>query len=173
MKALIVLAPANFRDEELFTPLEILKGAGVSVTVAGLSMDESMGMLGGKMKPDILIDEVDAEDYDAIVIPGGSGAREYLAGDERVLDPVRDAFSKDKVVASICSAGCVLANSGILEGKKATVFPSPENVKVLKNKGAYYLEESIVVDGNIITAQGPKDAKNFAEKIVDILKRKA
>lgn len=169
LKALIILIPENFRDEEFSVPKKRLEEAGVSVTVAGLQSGEARGMLGMKTKPDILLDDVDIDDYDVLIVPGGQGSVKYLWNNERVLSLVKEAYEKDKIVASICLSGAVLANAGILEGKKATVFPTSESVRILKDKGANYIDQGVVVDGKIVTAKGPTDAERFAGEILRLL----
>lgn len=169
MKALIILFPENFRDEEFSVPKKNLEDAGVSVTVAGLQPGEARGMLGMKTTPDILLDDVDIDDYDALIIPGGQGSVKYLWNNEKVLHLVKEAYVKEKVVASICLSGAVLANAGILEGRKATVFPTSESVRVLREGGAEYIDQGVVVDGKIITAKGPADAKRFTKEILGLL----
>ncbi len=169
MKALIILMPKDFRDEEFKIPKERLEDAGISVTVVGFESTTTRGMFGTTAIPDLLIDNVDIDDYDAVIIPGGSGSPKYLWNDHRVLDTVKKAYEKGKVVAAICLSGAVLANSGILNGKNATVFASPDAIKVLKDKGANYLKRDVVVDGKIVTAEGPKAAGKFADEILRLL----
>jgi len=172
LKALIILMPENFRDEEFRIPKEKLEGSGVNVTVAGLQPGEAKGMLGMTTTPDILIDEISIDDYDVIIVPGGAGSPKYLWNNSDVHNLVREAYEKDKIVASICLSGVVLANSGILEGKNATVFATPESVRILEDKGANYLRQGVVVDGKIITADGPQSAERFADEILRLLASK-
>ena len=164
--------PENFRDEEFKIPKEKLEGSGVNVTVAGLQPGEAKGVLGMTVTPDVLIDDVNIDDYDAIIVPGGPGSPRYLWNNSKVHNLVRKVYEKDKIVASICLSGVVLANSGILEGKNATVFPTPESVRILEDKGANYLRQGVVVDGRIITADGPQSAERFADEILRLLTSK-
>jgi len=166
MKALIILIPKDFRDEEFRIPKERLEKAGVNVTVAGLESGTARGMLGMTAQPDVLLDEVDISNYDVLIIPGGSGSVRYLWNNRRVLDMVKEAYSEGKIIAAICLSGAVLANSGILEGKNATVFPTSDSVRILKEKGANYIDKGVVVDGRIITAKGPDYADEFAYTIL-------
>jgi len=172
LKAVIILIPENFRDEEFRIPREKLEMAGVSVTVAGLKMDEARGMLGMTVMPDTTIDNISVDDYDAIILPGGSGSPEYLWNNEDVHKILREANEKNKVIGAICLSGAVLANSGILKGKEATVFPTEEAIKALEDGGAIYKKESVVVDGNIVTADGPQSADRFADEILRLLESK-
>ncbi len=166
MKALIILVPKDFRDEEFNVPKERLEAAGVDVTVAGLESGSARGMLGLSAEPDVLLDEVNVSDFDVLLVPGGRGSIQYLWNNSMVLQLVKQAYSEGKVVASICLSGVVLANAGILEGKNATVFPTQDTVRILKEKGANYLDKGVVVDGNIITAKGPENAAEFTDAIL-------
>ena len=168
-KAVIILIPKGFRDEEFKIPKEILEKNGVSVTVAGLQMEESKGMLGMTAKPDKLLEGINISDYDVLVIPGGSGSVNYLWNNKEVLEMVKKAYNEGKIVAAICLSGVVLANAGVLEGKNATVFPTSESIRILKERGAKYIDRGVVIDGRIITGKGPEFAEEFAEAILEKL----
>jgi len=166
-KAVMIIASNNFRDEELLEPKEILEGNGINVTIACSSLSESKGMLGERVKPDILINDVKPEDYDVIIFVGGNGASEYW--DSPLAHSIlREANSLGKIIGSICIAPVTLANAGILKGKRATCWFS-EGSK-LKEKGAIFTGKDLEVDGNIITASGPSAAKEFGEEILKNLK---
>ena len=169
MKALFILMPDGFRDEEFTVPKERMESAGVEVTVAGLREGECKGMLGMSYTPKTTVDEVSVDDFDALVIPGGSGSPAHLWDNQVVHQMVQDAHSKGKVVAIICLAPVALAKAGLLKGKNATVSSSSNAPEILKGKGANYLDEDVVVDGNIITARCPAASGEFAEKIIEKL----
>lgn len=169
MKALFILMPDGFRDEEFAVPKERMESAGVEVTVAGLVEGECKGMLGMSYTPETTVDEVSVDDFDAIVIPGGSGSPQHLWDNHVVHQMVKDAYGAGKIVASICLAPAALANAGLLEGKNATVSGSANAPDILREKGANYLDEDVVVDGNIITARGPAAAGEFADRIIEKL----
>jgi len=168
-KVLMIIASNDFRDEELFKPRELFIKEGMEVVLASSSLETSRGMLGGTAKPDILISEVRVEEFDVIVFVGGMGASEYW-DDPIAREIVKKAVSLDKLICAICIAPVTLANAGILEGKKATVFPSEANR--LKNKGVIYTGKDVEVDGNIITAKGPQVANEFGKTIIRILTEK-
>jgi protease I len=166
MNALIVLAPENFRDEEFDVPKKTLEAAGVKVTVAGPTEGVYRGMLGMTAKPDLIFDHVNALDYDAIILVGGGGSPKWLWDNRKLHNIVFQAWQAGKVVAAICLSTAVLAKANILDGVKATVFPSPDALKVLDEKGVVYVKKPVVVDGKIVTAEGPGAAREFANAIL-------
>jgi len=171
MKALMVLAPKNFRDEEYRTPALKLERAGITVHVAGPTSGPYTGMLGKVVSPDLTLEQVNVDDYDAVVLVGGSGSKDYLWNNNRLMGIINEAHKKNKVVASICLSGAVLATAGILRGRRATVSPTGESIRLLKWNGADYVKKGVVVDGNIITAEGPADSELFAEAIIESLSK--
>ena len=165
-KAVMVIAEKNFRDEELFEPKKILEAEGVKVIVVSTSFNIARGMLGGKVKPDMLLSEIKVDDYDAIIFVGGSGASQYW-NDSLAHNIAKEAVEKNKVLGAICIAPVTLANAGVLTGKKATVWPSEKGK--IEAKGAIYTGESVQIEGKIITAEGPQAARRFGEAIAKVL----
>ncbi len=161
-RVLMVIAPQNFRDEEFEEPKRILQEAGANVVVAS-SKATARGMFGTTVRPDLTLDKIRVDDYDAIIFVGGSGASAYFE-DERALSIAKDAVKKGKKVGAICIAPVILANAGVLEGKRATVW-NGDFIRMLKEKGAKYTGKQVEVDGNIITANGPAAAKEFGRAI--------
>jgi len=161
-KAILIIAPDNFRDEELFNTKSALESAGVDITVASKTTDVAGGMRGGTAKPDITIDDIKIDEYDALILVGGTGSSIYF-NDSKVHAIAKDTFSKGKIIAAICIASSTLANAGILNGKKATCYDSEADN--LKSKGAIYTGNPVEVDGNIITADGPSSASEFGRMI--------
>ena len=167
-KVLEIIASSNFRDEEFSIPKKVFEDAGLKVVVASSSKNPSTGILGAKVMPDVLMDEVNINDYDAIVFIGGPGAEEYW--DNPTAHKVaQDAVKKNKVLAAICIAPVTLANAGVLSNKKATVWFS--EAKALTRKGAHYTGSTVEADGNIITANGPSSAEEFAKAILKAIGR--
>ncbi len=163
---LLVIATDEFRDEEYREPAEALARAKAGVVIASSSKNPCIGMLGLKVTPDLLISEINVSDYAAVVFIGGKGASEYF--DNPAAHKIaQDAIAQDKFVAAICIAPSTLANAGLLNGKKATCFPSERGN--LAAKGANVVNESVVRDGQIITADGPQSAKAFAKALCDAL----
>lgn len=166
-KIVMVIANRGFRDEELFKPLESFKKEGFSVVIASNSLSEARGMLGGRIYPDILTEEIEVEDYVAIVLVGGIGAKVFWDS-SRLLDQIRKANSQDKIIGAICLAPVTLAKAGILEERRATVWPSEANT--LKKYKAKYEKTGVIVDGNIVTASSPEYASKFGEEILKLIK---
>jgi protease I len=161
-KAVFIIAPVNFRDEELFEPKAILEKAGVSVTIACSIKGTAKGKLGATARPDILLKDVNVADYDAIVFIGGGGAAVYL-DDPAAHRIAQEAVKQKKILAAICMSPAILARAGVLKGKKATVFPGDE--AELTSHGATYTGKMIEKDGNIITGCGPEAAAQFGQAL--------
>lgn len=164
---LMIIASQNFRDEELLKPKQIFEKKGFNVIIASSSLDTSTGMLGAKVKPEIKIDSVNVKNYDAIVFVGGVGAAEYF-NNPVALKIAREAVKQDRIIAAICIAPRILAEAGVLKGKKATVWKTEANA--LKAKGTIYTGDDVTVDGRIVTASGPHAAEAFGNAIVNLLK---
>jgi protease I len=162
----MVIAKNKFRDEEYLEPRKVLEAAGAVVTVASSTLNTAEGMLGLKVKPDVLIGNVKEGDYDGIVFVGGGGASEYF--DSPVAHKLARAFfERGKLTSAICIAPATLANAGILKGKRATSFPSSE--QALRSHGATVTNEPVSVDGVVVTGVGPEAAKPFGQKLVEVL----
>jgi protease I len=165
-KALMIIASANFRDEEFEKPRTILASRGIAITTASTKTGEAKGALGARVNVDTLVSGVKASDYDAVIFVGGGGSSEYfnLPAAHRLA---RDAVSQGKILGAICIAPSTLANAGVLNGKKATCFGSESGN--LKSKGANYTGNPVEQDGKIITAIGPEAASKFGEAIAAAL----
>lgn len=166
MKILIAVAPEKFRDEELAVPLAAFKKAGRAFDIASTQCGSCTGMLGGKTTATLTFDEVDPGTYGCLVIIGGSGSQTHLWNNGRLVHLAGNFHETGKVVAAICLAPVVLARAGILNGKKATCFVSPDSVREMKAGGAVLVSKPVVVDGTVITANGPAAAQEFADSIL-------
>ena len=163
-KVLFVIAHDGFRDEECFEPKEVLKDH--EIIIASTDTTPATGSLGGKITPDITLDQAleKISEFDAVVFIGGPGAVAYF--ENAVAHKI--AQNAKNILAAICIAPVTLAKAGVLNSKKATVWDDGQNtqVKILEENGATYIAEDVVVDGNLITANGPKAAKKFGEAIL-------
>ncbi len=171
-KIAVVIAFREFRDEEYFIPKQILESAGAEVKTVSTSMGEAIGKLGGEAGVDLLIGDLKPVDYDAVLFIGGPGAANFI-DNETCHRISRETVENNKVLGAICIAPAILAKAGVLNNKKATVWSSvldKSAVKILKNSGAVYQSDSVVVDGKLVTADGPSAVKEFAEAIINLLK---
>ena len=171
-EVLMIIAPKNFRDEELFEPKAILEKNGYKVTIASLSGDIAKGMLEAEIVPDFTLDEISVDTYDGVIFVGGSGTEIYF-DNEMAYSIAKEGYEKNKVLGAICIAPCILAKAGVLKNKRATVWSSAvakKYVKILEANGALYTDEDVVVDGRIVTANGPGAAEKFGNEIVRLLK---
>lgn len=166
-KVAFIIASQQFRDEEFKEPRDLLVRKGASVIVASSSLKESTGMLGMKVKPDILIDDLSVDVIDAVLFIGGIGASEYFTN-HVAWEIAREANERGKVLGAICIAPVTLAKAGLLKGKMATVYSSEK--ETLIKAGARYTGKSVTVDGNIVTANGPQAAGEFAEAVIKLVK---
>ncbi len=168
-KVLMILPPKDFRDEEFFKTRVALQANGAIAISTAKGTEEASGTLGGKARIDLPLDKVVVDDYEAFIFVGGRGAAEYFK-DKQILELVRQAAAKKKLLGAICIAPSILANAGLLKGKKATAFPSEETN--LKSKGAIFTSSAVQVDGNIVTASGPAAAEEFGRKLAEVLAKK-
>jgi len=166
-KVVMIIAPEDFRDEELIEPQNVLTEKGAEVKVASVSLETCKGMLGAQVRPDIVISDIIPAKWDAIILVGGTGASKYW-DDASVHSILNEAVKQNKIVGAICIAPVTCANAGILTGKKATVYET--EASRLKEKGAEYTGASVQRDGRIITANGPQAAKEFGETVATALK---
>lgn len=172
-RVLMVVAPDQFRDEELLEPKKILEQEGAEVIVASTKPGEARGMLGARVTPDRQLSEVKASEFDAVTVVGGMGSPQYLWDNSTLHDILREMKQAEKVVSAICLSGAALAKAGVLEGKAATVWPMPDSLKALEEGKAKYEESPVVQDGRVITANGPEAARQFGQAIVKELSRTA
>lgn len=165
---LMVIGTSDFRDEELLKPKAIFEKEGAEVIVASTTISEVTGMLDAKVKPDILLSDVKAEDYRAVIFVGGLGARQYF-NDQKAFQLVRDIYQNIGLACAISIAPNILANAGILKDKNVTCWCGKANIENLQEKGAVYTRKDVERDGRIITASGPKASEGFGMAIMEAL----
>ncbi len=166
---LLIVAPEGFHDDEVFKPSEAFAKEGANVTVAASRTGTLTGMFQGNIEVDTLFTEINPDDFDSIVLIGGQGARKLYWLNKDLHALVQAFNEKKKLVASICVAGVILANAGVLKGKNATVYHTSEDLDLLQKGGANYVNELVVIDGNIITGNGPAAVAKFVEAITEAL----
>jgi len=167
-KILLIIAPQNFRDEELLETQKVLEAAGWQTEIASQKTGVIRGTQGTEVKVRKTLADTAVADYQAIVFVGGPGAQVYF-DDLLALDLAKEAVDQGKTVAAICIAPTILAKAKLLVGKKATAFPSEK--EQLQKEGAVWTDQPVVSDGQIITAAGPQVAKDFAWQIVAALEK--
>lgn len=165
----LVVPPTQFREEEVFEPKRILEKAGASVLVASTSARTCRGMQGGVIESEAAIADVDASAYDGIVLAGGSAVPEFFWKHKPLVELVGRASEAGKLVAAISLSTVVLAKAKLLEGRKATVYFLPEAIEELEKAGATYVGDDLVVQENLIMAEGTNTVEAFSDAIVRTL----
>jgi protease I len=167
-KRIAILAEEDFEDSELIEPLRAMKNAGARVVVVGSGSQETYrGKRGSAtVKVDATADRVRAEDFDAIIVPGGYAA-DKMRLHQAMVDLVRKAYDSGKVVAAICHGPQLLISAEIVRGHRVTSWPS---VAVdLRNAGADWVDTPVAQDGNLITSRKPADLPRFNKAIIEAL----
>jgi len=162
----IVVAQKDFRDEEFAEPRRILEEAGIGVKVASSTTGECFGINGLSVEAELDLSGVVSTDLDGIIFAGGPGVQQFF-GDDTVSNLAREFNADGKLVCAICWASVILADAGLLQGKKATAWAGAKADVI--SKGALWSDDIVVVDGNIVTANGPEAADEFAQAIANIL----
>jgi protease I len=170
-KVLMVIPHTQFRDEEFFEPKKILEDEGANVVVASTTARICRGMKGNSAQADIAIADAKADDYAAVVLCGGSSVPDFFWNDKKLQELVSTMSTAGKIVAAICLSTVVLAKAKLLAGREATVYFLPQAIEELKNGGAKYVTEPLVIHNNIILAEGPPDAQSFGQAIRTALER--
>lgn len=165
---LMVIAPEAFRDEEYLHPKEILEAAGARVVTASVSAGACTARFGTVVHAEESVSAVDPSAFDAVVFVGGGGSRVFFE-DAGAHSLARAMAQAGKIVAAICVAPVILANAGLLHGRRATLFPSEDEMAVVKAGGAEYTGTPVEIDDNVITASGPEAARDFGTAIASAL----
>jgi protease I len=167
-KKVIILVEEMFNVFEFWYPYYRLKEEGVQVTVVGSgSADVYTGKPGTQAKVDAGADQVSAENFDGIIIPGGY-APDMMRRYPAMVNLVKNLFNANKTVAAICHAGWMLVSAGILPGKKVTSFFAIKDDLI--NAGAEWVDQEVVVDGKLVTSRMPDDLPAFMKAVIDSLK---
>lgn len=172
MKALLVVAQAGFQAQEYADTRKELEAAGVEVMVASFAKSQAVDKKGNSIEVDLAISSADVDNYDAVVLIGGSGAKKEFLGNEEVINLVKAADNAHKIVGAICIAPRVLAEAHLLKDRRATVHNGDgESAEIIASLGATYSEEAVVVDTRIVTANGPGAALEFGKTIALMIKK--
>jgi protease I len=164
--ALMVIAPELFRDEEYALPKGVFESHGMHVVTASTRAGVCRGKLGMTATAEVSLADASAQEWDAVVFIGGGGASVFF--DDVIAHRLaRDTLGRGAVLAAICIAPSTLARAGLLDGVRATAFPSQREDLIAH--GASWDDGPVVVDGGIVTANGPEAAETFGQVIVGLL----
>jgi protease I len=166
-KRIAVLAADLYQELEIWYPLLRFREEGAETVVVGAEAGKTYSSKKGyPVVADLSIADAHSRDFDAVVIPGG-WAPDALRQDERMVEFVRAMDKAGKVVAAICHAGWLFCSADIVRGRKATCFKAIKDDMV--HAGAKYVDEEVVVDGNLITSRMPADLPAFCREIIKAL----
>ncbi len=167
MKIIVPLAE-GFEEIEAVTIVDVLRRAEIEVITAFLDKNPVIGSHDIQVMADKNINDIEFNDLDGIILPGGMPGSENLKNSKTIIELIKKAYANNKLISAICAAPMVLGHAGILQEKNATCFPGFE----VELKGAKHVKKPIVTDGNIITGSAAGSAFQFALEIVNRLKGK-
>lgn len=169
-KKAVIILENDFRDEEAIYPFYRLQEAGIAVEVATDQKKQVKGKFGIPLQGTVAFHELNADNFDVVVIPGGNEGPDKLRMEQSVLRFVKEMYEKGKLVAAICHGVWIPISAKIVKGKLATCYKAI--VDDLQNAGALYRDEAVVIDGNLVTSRHPHDLPLFVKTIVDLLNLK-
>ena len=168
-KRVAIIAADMVEQVELVEPRKALEAAGAKTELLSIKPGAIQGFnhfdKADEHKVDKLVEEADASDYDALLIPGGVGNPDQLRADENVVQFTRDFFEQGKPVAAICHGPWVLVEAGAVKGRKLTSWPSLQTD--IRNAGGSWVDDEVVVDGGLVTSRKPDDIPAFNSKMVE------
>lgn len=167
MPSVLIPLARGFEELEAVTVIDLLRRAEIEVVTAGIESGPVTGSRGTVILPDSTLDAEQERDFDMVVLPGGMPGSAHLDADPRVHRILRRQQETGRFLAAICAAPRVLARSGLLDGLAATAYPGALDRTVYP--GVRWLEDAVVVDGQVITSRGPGTAMDFALCLVEIL----
>jgi protease I len=167
----LIVATDGFEEWELFGPRGILSKRGAEVVLASLKRDPIQATIhddpAKTIRPDLTVDEAKAEDFHALIIPGGVRNPDQLRMHPRVVELIRDFHAQGKPIGAICHGPWLLVEADLLRGRTATSWPSIRTD--LRNAGANVVDEPAVTDGNIVTSRNPDDVEAFTRALVELI----
>jgi protease I len=169
----LIVATDGFEEWELFGPREILQKRGGEVVLASLKRDPIQATIhddpGKTIRPDLTVDQASADDFDALILPGGVRNPDQLRMHPQVIALIRQFDRQRKPIAAICHGPWLLVEANVLRGRTATSWPSIRTD--LRNAGASVVDEPAVTDGHIVTSRNPDDVEAFTEALVALIER--
>ena len=168
---ILIVATDGFEEWELFGPRQILQQRGADVVLASLKRDPIQATIhddpGKTIRPDLTVDEANADDFDALILPGGVRNPDHLRLHGNVIALIRAFAEQGKPVGAICHGPWLLVEADLLRGRTATSWPSIRTD--LRNAGANVVDEAAVTDGNIVTSRKPDDVEAFTNALIDLV----
>lgn len=156
----------DYQDLEVWYPLLRLKEAGLEVVTAGIGASDYTGKFGYPIQVDVQTKDVAGQSFDVVVVPGG-WAPDKIRMDVAALQIIRAHMEAGAVVAAICHAGWVLASADVVRGRRVTAYQAIRDDLI--NAGASFVDEEVVVDGNLVTSRKPEDLPAFCQAILATL----
>jgi len=171
---ILIIATDGFEQTELFGPRERLLDLGADVRLASPETKPIQGMqhqeTGETITPDMTLDEVDPDEFDALVIPGGVANPDTLRQEKKAIDIVKSFADAGKPVAAICHGPWLLVEADLVEGKTVTSWPSVRTD--LANAGAEVVDQPVVRDGFLITSRKPDDVDAFTSALIELVEER-
>ena len=170
-KRVLIMATNGFEQSELMEPKAALEAAGFETVVASSQVGEIKGWKdknwGESVKVDALIADMNANDFDALLLPGGQMNPDILRMDEAAADLIEDFNDAAKPIAAICHGPWLLIEADVVDGRTVTSWPSVRTD--LTNAGAHVVDQEVAIDGNLITSRKPDDIPAFSKALIDAL----
>jgi len=167
----LIMATDGFEEWELFGPREILMNRGAEVILASPKRNPIQATVhddpGKTIRPDMTVDEVEAEDFDALILPGGVRNPDQLRTNGHAIEIIRQFAALGKPIGAICHGPWLLVEADLLRGRTATSWPSIRTD--LKNAGANVIDEAAVTDDIIVTSRNPQDVEAFTDAMIDLI----
>ena len=167
----LIVATDGFEEWELFGPREILQKKGADVVLASLKLDPIQATVhddpGKTIRPDLTIEDADADDFDALILPGGVRNPDHLRLHGNVIALIRQFAEQGKPIGAICHGPWLLVEADLVRGKTVTSWPSIRTD--LRNAGGNVIDEAAVTDGNIVTSRNPDDVEAFTSALIDLV----
>jgi protease I len=168
---ILIVATDGFEEWELFGPRQILQERGAEVVLASPKLDPIQATVhddpGKTIRPDLTIDQASADDFDALILPGGVRNPDSLRTHPDAVQLIKDFAAQGKPVAAICHGPWLLVEADLLRGRTATSWASIRTD--LRNAGANVVDEPVVVDVNIVTSRNPQDVEAFTNAVIDLV----
>ena len=167
----LIVATDGFEEWELFGPRQILQKRGAEVVLASPKLEPIQATVhddpGRTIRPDMTVEEANADDFDALILPGGVRNPDHLRMNVRTIELIKQFARQGKPIGAICHGPWLLVEADLLRGRTATSWPSIRTD--LRNAGANVIDEAAVTDGNIVTSRNPQDVEEFTNAIIDLV----